>query len=438
MIRLHPVPDADHACPHCDTRLEVEGWYIPGMRTLAELRCRQCGREFYGDLPAGHGLYYPMLLERATGVVHDKASVDWFARWLGQSYANRTHSHIELIDEVLRPLRQPVLLNCLDTRYGHCLLKLLNAQYYLDRCPELDLVVLVPRFLRWMVPDGVAAIWTVDLSLRRGSEWNDWLAAELHRRIDDLATCRLSIALPHPHPEDYRIERFTGVRPFPVDEWHIRLDDPTITFIWREDRMWRKPRRYGGPRRLLKGLQQRLGLAKQPIEEQKTSVVALAQALREAFPKTDFAVAGVGHSGRLPDWITDLRTMEINDHVEGAWCERYSQSHVVIGIHGSNMLLPSAHAGSVIQLVPAERWGNLIQDILPAAVDAREAMWRHRFLPLDTSPTKVVEVAVSLLRRLPSALANFKRPWADHEAIGGDPWLTEKRHRETSEGLANP
>ncbi|MGB3904269.1 MAG: hypothetical protein WBB22_05055, partial [Anaerolineae bacterium] len=97
-----------------------------------------------------------------------------------------------------------------------------------------------------------------------------------------------------------------------------------------------------------------------------------------------------------------------------------------------------AHAGSVIQLVPAERWGNLIQDILPAAVDAREAMWRHRFLPLDTSPTKVVEVAVSLLRRLPSALANFKRPWADHEAIGGDPWLTEKRHRETSEGLANP
>jgi len=150
MIRLHPIPDADHTCPYCQVRLEVRGWYIPGMRNLADLKCPQCGRKFYGDLPVGHGLYYPMLLEPDTGIVHDKHGVNWFANWLRDSYANRVNSPVKFTVEDFRPLKRPVLLNCLDRLYGHCILKLLNAQYYLDHHSNIDLIVLVPRFLRWM------------------------------------------------------------------------------------------------------------------------------------------------------------------------------------------------------------------------------------------------------------------------------------------------
>ncbi|GAG46696.1 unnamed protein product, partial [marine sediment metagenome] len=217
---------------------EVRGWYIPGMRNLSGLKCPQCKVEFYGDLPVGHGLHYPMLLEVKTGIVHDKYAVDWFANWLQDSYANRVKTPVEFITENFKPLKKPILLNCIDTLYGHSLLKLLNAQYYLDHCSDFDLILLVPRFLCWMVPDGVAAIWTVDLPLKRGIEWNDWIASEIKRHIEQFESCWLSVAFSHPYPEDFAIERFTRVQPFPIDEWIVRLEKPTVTFIWREDRNW--------------------------------------------------------------------------------------------------------------------------------------------------------------------------------------------------------
>ncbi len=437
MIRLHPKPFSEFTCPYCQIRLEVRGWYIPGMRNLADLECTQCGREFYGDLPAGHGLYYPMLLERATGIVHNEHSVNWFANWLRDSYANRVKSPVELAVENLRPLKKPILLNCLDTLYGHCLLKLLNAQYYLDHRPDLDLVVLVPRFLRWMVPDGAAAIWKVDLPLNQGIRWNDWLAAEIKRRIEPTGVCWLSVAFSHPHPEDYDIERFTRVRPFPVEEWDTRLEHPTVTFIWREDRVWWDLSRYGYWQKLAQRLKRRLSLVQHPLSEQKQRIVVLAQALHRTFPQIDFAVAGLGCPGGLPQWIADLRTLGISEHVERAWCERYAQSHVVIGVHGSNMLLPSAHAGAVVELVPAERWGNLLQDILVAARDVREIMFRYKFLPLGTSAAVVAEVMTSLLRYFPSTLLNFNRPWCDHEALQSDPRLIVKRRRQIAKRLAD-
>ncbi len=437
MIRLHPIPDAEHNCPRCQVTLQVRGWYIPGMRNLADLRCPRCGTEYYGDLPAGHGLYYPMLLEQATGLVHDEHRIDWFANWLRDSYGNRVDSPVGFSVETFRPLRRVLLLNCLDVLYGHCLLKLLNAQYYVDHCQDLDLVVLIPRFLRWMVPDGTAAIWTVDLPLSRGIEWNDWLAAELKRQIGSLKNCWLSLALSHPHPVDYNIERFTRVRPFPDDEWDERLKRPTVTFVWREDRVWQN----AGWNRPLQKLAERLsrpfGSTEVLLDEQRQQVVALARALRRVFPQLDFGVAGVGHSGGLPAWMADLRSLVIDESVERGWCERYAKSQVVVGVHGSNMLLPSAHAGAVVELVPVERWANLIQDILVAGHDSREALYRYRFLPLDTSSMLIAQVVQSLLHSFQGAMLNFGRRWCDHNVLQSDSCLIVKRRREMTRKLAD-
>jgi hypothetical protein len=427
MIRLHPNPDGEYACPYCQLRMQVKGWYIPGMRNLADLQCPQCRGEFYGDLSAGHGLYYPMLLDRSTGAVHDEYGVGWFANWLRESYANRCTLQIGFVVEEFRPLRRVVLLNCLDVLYGHCLLKLLNAQYYLDRYPDLDLVVLIPKILRWLVPDGVAAVWTVDLPLAQGIEWNEWLAARVKSLIGQVETCRLSVAVPHPAPEDYRIERFTRVNPFPIDQWVRRLDRPTVTFIWREDRVWHDAHPTGHRLRVMQWLRRGHQGEGHRLKEQTQKVVVLGETLRRAFPKINFAVAGLGHPGNLPSWIGDLRTLAMNEDVERAWCDRYAQSHVVLGVHGSNMLLPSAHAGAVIELVPDNRWGNLIQDMLLPVRDSRELLYRYRFLPLESSVAVIAEATISLLQDLPHALSNFR---CDHETMRSDPLKTIRERRE--------
>jgi hypothetical protein len=425
MIRLHAIPEAQHDCPHCNVSLQVRGWYIPGMRNLADLICPQCERAFYGDLPAGHGLYYPMLLEQSTGAVHDVRGVAWFADLLASSYANRVTSPIGFRVEHFRPLKRPILLNCLDVFYGHCLLKLLNAQYYLDHRPDVDLIVMVPSFLRWMVPEGVASIWTVELPLSRGSEWNDWLATEIGHQLESMETCGLSVAFSHPHPEDYDIARFTLVPPFANHEWDTSPKRPVMTFIWREDRFWpAAPEQSKGFR-----FRRKRGRDSVPvlIDRQARHVEALARELRSSFPNLDFAVAGLGRPGGLHPNIADLRTLDLNDSVERSWCQRYAKSCVVIGVHGSNMLLPSAHAGAVVNLVPHDRWGNLAQDILSNSRDVRETMFRFRFLAIDTSPTVVAEATASLIREFLYVQLNYERPWNDHESVEKDPRLVVRR-----------
>ena len=410
MIRLHPIPDADHTCPYCAISLKANGWHIPGMRNLADLTCPRCGREFYGDLAAGQALYSPMLIEKATGVVHDKWRIGWFADWLRDSYQNRVTSHVGFTVEEFRPPRHAVLLNCLDRLYGHCLLKLLNAQYYLDHRSDLDLIILVPRFLRWMVPKGPAAIWTVDLPLRQGTEWNDWLATEIKRRVESLETCWLSVGFSHPHPADYSIERFTGVRPFPVDDWSRHSEQPMVTFVWREDRVWGDSARLHG---LAPRLERRLGWVR---SQQKQRVLRLAMAMQHIAPQIRFSVAGLGRPGGLPHWIADMRSLEVTESTERAWCELYAQSHVVIGVHGSNMLLPSAHAGAVVELMPPERWGNMLQDLLLRDTDCREILFRFRIVPISIEPDELAALVVELVRNHEYMVLVMGREFCRHES----------------------
>jgi hypothetical protein len=413
-------------------RLDARGWIIPGMRMLAELGCPRCQDEFYGDLPAGHGLYYPMLLERQSGKVWNEfgGGVDWFAKWLRESYAHRVHSPATFRVEELRPLRTPVLLNCLDACYGHNLLKALNAQHYLDHRPDVDLIMLVPAYLRWLVPDGVAAIWTVGLPLNRGGEWNDGLAAEIRTRIARMSECWLSPGLSHPHPENFEIERFTRVKPFPLSEWDERLKHPTVTFIWRQDRLWEETAAPGRVARTGKRILGRMGFKSNPLASQTRRIIALGESLRHDFPRLNFAVAGLGLAGGLPPWITDMRTTGITADTERVWCEQYARSHVVVGVHGSNMLLPSAHAGAVVDLMPRDRWKNLAQDMLFRRQDAREMLSTHLFPPVDASPQAVSLMLASILRLFSRTQLNFSRPWCDCDAVEQSPQSIAQRYRE--------
>ncbi|MDT5155879.1 MAG: hypothetical protein QOH51_236 [Acidobacteriota bacterium] len=421
MIRLHPIPEASYVCPSCSTALEPLGWYIPGMRNLADLRCPRCAREFYGDLPSGQALYTPMLLEKQTGTVHDSFGVEWFAGWLRDSYAGRTDAPVSFdVSERLEVGREVVLLNCLDTLYGHSLLKLLNAQHYLDSRPDLDVLVIAPPFLEWMIPDGVAQVWLTGLPLRRGTEWNDWIARELHRRVESLpaANVYLSLAFSHPHPNDFRIERFTRVLPFPLQEWEGRLSRPTVTFVWREDRLWNADERPSASvKSRLMNKSRLMRSPKSPAERQCLRVLAFADALRRDWPALDFAVAGIGEPGGLPVWMSDLRRTAPDARTERAWCERYAASHVVVGMHGSNMLLPSAHAGASIELLGPERWGNFLQDILFRPEDCRELFFRHRFVPPETTHEELARLTSSILRGLPDFRRLMNPEFVTHDEI---------------------
>jgi hypothetical protein len=78
---------------------------------------------------------------------------------------------------------------------------------------------------------------------------------------------------------------------------------------------------------------------------------------------------------------------------------------LVIGVHGSNLLLPAAHAGMLIDLMPNDRWGHIAQDVLYQTYpdddreteDSRMISWRYRYLPLDVSTKSLFVIAQCML-----------------------------------------
>ncbi len=398
MIRLKPVLEIPpRECPNCHSTLIASDWLITGMRNLADFYCPQCENEFYGDLPSGQGLYTPILLDKKSRAVVDNYNAAWFSGWLVDSYANRTKELLRFeVRKLSKVKNKAVLLNCLDTLYGHSLLKLLNAQHYIDRQPDVSLIVLLPPFLEWLLPDGVAEAWVIDLPLRRGTEWNDWLADEISERLKSFSEVYLSVAFSHPHIEDFDIERFTRVSPFPLENFGKYQNSPVITFIWREDRLWETESRPTSGR--FKKIKQRFGISQERTDEQLRKVIKFAECLRSEFSSLDFAVAGIGKANGLPDWISDLRLTKLDVETERAWCGRYAKSHLVVGVHGSNMLLPSAHAGGVIELIGEDRQGNFLQDILFRRSDSREMFFRYRFVPHSSTPEDLARLASTMLR----------------------------------------
>jgi hypothetical protein len=115
-------------------------------------------------------------------------------------------------------------------------------------------------------------------------------------------------------------------------------------------------------------------------------------------------------------WILDSRTDQITTGLERNWCRMYSASHLVIGVHGSNMLIPSGLAGAVIDLIPDERWGNIMQDILFQRGDQRGTLYRYRFLPLQASAETVAGIARSMLLSFPDMLLLMSRETTEHHA----------------------
>ena len=111
-----------------------------------------------------------------------------------------------------------------------------------------------------------------------------------------------------------------------------------------------------------------------------------------------YSVAGLGKSGRFPSFINDHRVVFFNEESEKKLCRVYAESVLIIGVHGSGMLLPSAHSGMTICLMPSKRWGNFEEDILLTENDVRLALFQKRIVPLNMCILDICDMAVDMIK----------------------------------------
>jgi hypothetical protein len=386
MLKLLPIVENCLKCSYCSSFVESEDVFWQGMHVCVRASCSKCHSNFLISLASGHAVNRPYIIDFDRKIViGDKRSKNILTGGsLIESLDNPNNGNIELSKEVLKKCERVIVLNCIDYLYGHCLLKLLNAQRHLDEHSEYGLIIIVQDFLRWLVPQGAAEIWTVNIPLKKGKEYYPMFHELVSKESNRFSKIYLSSACSH--PQKFDIARFTGVERHSLGGGTYR-----ITYIWREDRVWTHT--------IISRILKKVGLLSLSLTLDNWKIRSLFSKMRIEFPSAIFTVVGLGKKTKFPGWIQDERLSKFGNEMEKRLCEIYAESRLVIGIHGSNMLLPSAHAGMTIDLMPSDRWGNFAQDILYQENDPRLAAFRYRYIPAKTSIGDTSKIAINMIRK---------------------------------------
>lgn len=363
MIEIFPQSYNLFTCPQCKSdAVRQHKLIFQGIHLLADLECRNCGFEFYHDFPVGHGVTYPAVVDKKNLRVLSPKGMDWYTQPLINSLQQPSAQPVTVSKKINGEAADPkkaIFCNCLDAWYGHVLLKLMNVQFYHDRYPGYKIIVLLPAGFTWMVPDYVHEIWTADVKLRNTVHYFLQLEAFILQELKQYAAVYHSRGYSHPKLQEIRVQDFFRVPAFHRE--NFLKAPPQFLYVYREDRLWINP----FLSRVFNFLNHRnikflngffYGLQAKRINR-------LAQKIKNRLPNSSFYVCGLGSRGKFLSDITDRRAARLNEQLELDWCQLYAQSHVVIGIHGSNMLIPSALSAAWVEILPDDRVGNISQDL---------------------------------------------------------------------------
>jgi len=142
-----------------------------GIHICSDSFCQSCADEYLCDLPAGQGLITPHILDKKTLSISNPpiGGENWFTLSLKKICKLPINIPDSIEIEKFREMKKVILLSAVDFIHGHCVARLFNAQKHLELNPEFGLIVIIQPFLRWMVPKGVAEIWTLSLPMSMGT-----------------------------------------------------------------------------------------------------------------------------------------------------------------------------------------------------------------------------------------------------------------------------
>lgn len=397
MLAIHPqIAEARFRCPDCGCQLsQPHDLIFQGQHVLADIVCTCCDETYYQIYPVGHGAVFPVAFTKSGKRAHyPEAAKHWMALPLIRSMV--ADFSVELEIEIIRraPADSIILLNCLDDCWGHVFQKILNAQRHLEGSPSQGLVILIPENFLWLVPEGIAEVWVVKGKLSDLKKKVDNLNTFVKAQYTRFAQVFLSKANIQPDATKIEMERFAKIPKFDLSSFD---KTPTVvTFLWREDRFWH---RYAWEEFVfLASVKFGVSAFSKPyfLFRQWAKYLLLAKRIKKEFPKATFRVVGLGKRRGL-SFAEDLRVLQPNERDEAEWCRIYASSHLVIGVHGSHMLLPTALAAGYIELLPRWKLDRFGEDIAQGYPD-RRMQFLGRTLDGFASVKLVARNAVSMLK----------------------------------------
>jgi hypothetical protein len=380
-----------------EKQLKTTDVVFQGMHIVAKVEDTVAKKAYYVDLPSGQSYLSGYLLDLDTDKVYDQKTGQEMLEHNGHSLTLAAMSkpidrEIELSVEVRKQKKEVILLNTLDSCYGHSYLTLLNIQNIYQNKPEyIGIILIIQPMFKWMVPASmVDEVWVVRMSFADQNSYFTSLNDKIHQQFSRFDKVFLSRAHLLPTADTLDMEAFVKVKPYDHSK---NYEGSRITYVWRQDygRLWIKSVLVYGACKVLRI---------RPILRYVhwLRVVTLFVLLRLIYGKKfKYTIAGDGDFGFLPSFIEDHRTTSYGEQVELKLAKIYSESVTIIGTHGSSMLIPSTLAGSVICLMPFMKWSHIGEDIIYQNDDARVVTLRTRYIPTNVSMIDLLKIINDLI-----------------------------------------
>jgi len=388
-------PDVTVCCAFCKREsVNLIEHIFQGIHLLAKFNCPSCTRTFFHTLPTGHDLLFPISFDETGRLLNtDVQAEQWLVGPLLDSFVKLKKINVGIEREVFRQADEAIILNCLDNCFGHSFYKLWNAQILKTKYPDKSIVVFIPKRMRWLLPDNIDEVWSFDSSFADLGKFIGNLDEEVSENLlPRFSNVFVSKAFTHLDLEKINLKSFLKTERFDLEKFSNGL--PRITFALREDRFWHKnPFEFFVFKAFVK-----LGLARKIfVWRQNRLVNRTAKKIKEKLTNAEFYATGLNRTGRLSTRITDLRVETPSAQHEMQWCQLYSKSHVIIGVHGSNMLIPTALAAGFIEILPRHKIRHIAEDT-SLNYNSRYTLFLGRHLDQFVTPTLVAENAISMVK----------------------------------------
>lgn len=405
LIEIKPARKTVATCVACNHTETLTGeLFFQGVHTLMKFTCPKCHTVFYHTLPAGHDLLFPSsFAENGDHLRSDPAATLWLTDPLLQSMFGNRVIEVDIEKVVNETHEDAVILNCLDNRFGHAFAKLWNATILKNKYPDRSIIIFIPAALRWLVPDNVSEVWVFNAPLTTLKHRITNLDAEVKGSLEHFRNIWLSKAYTHLHLDRVDLQKLLRTAPFDLSQFSRQT--PSITFVLREDRFWQS----SSFEFFLFRVAVKFNLSKRPfVWRQNYLVNKTARTIRKQIPSATFSVVGIGRHGRLAAFIADHRKDRLNTHDEHSWCRRYAASHVIAGVHGSGMLIPTALGAGFVEILPRYKVRHIGEDIA-LNYSSRYMLFLGRHVDQFASTRLVSRHIVSMIRDFPYVYRNAEQ-----------------------------
>jgi hypothetical protein len=389
LISIKPsVQKNTFPCPECSSEQTIEiDLLFQGIHVLANCTCLNCSKSFYHTLPIAHDLFFPISFSvSGSKKKYPEEAKTWLAEPLIQSIINADCIEPVIEKKVFNKHEHIIIINCLDFCYGHVFLKLANIPLYAEKFPEKGLVVIIPEKFEWLIPSSIAEVWVVKEKLSKINKWIKNIDPFIKTNIKNFQSVEIGSLNVHPESTTIDWEKILRTKKFNLSEYNTL--PPQITFIYREDRLWLNNFFINNLWKFFKKIEAGNYVKYWFLSYQNMSFARVANNIKRKNPSASFSLIGLGKKSFCPSILKDFRKNSLVESDELEWCAHYAKSHLIIGIHGSNMLIPTALAAGFIELLPEYKIQHITEDIIQRHTN-RKAYYLGRFMD-EYSSSKLI------------------------------------------------